>query len=89
LKVDPTGPLVCSLGNGTDILVAAAVAGTGVIYLFEDLLRSRFESGTLVPILEPWWLRFPGPFLYYSSRLHMPPPLRAFVDFVRQPSSVK
>lgn len=89
LKVDPTGPLASNLGNGSDLLVAAAIAGTGVIYLFEDLLRPHFESGALMPILERWWLRFSGPFLYYSSRLHMPPPLRAFVDFVRRPARVK
>jgi DNA-binding transcriptional LysR family regulator len=89
LKVDATGPLSANLGNGFDLLVAAATAGTGVTYLFEDLLRPHFESGALVPILEPWWLRFPGPFLYYSSRLHMPPPLRAFVDFVRGMARVK
>jgi len=37
----------------------------------------------LKPILERWWLRFPGPFLYYPSRRHMSAALRAFVDFIR------
>ncbi|WNG54664.1 LysR family transcriptional regulator [Archangium gephyra] len=86
LKVDPTGPLVGNLGNGVELLVAAAIEGTGILYLFEDLLRPHFGSGALTPILARWWLRFPGPFLYYSSRRHMPPPLRAFVDFVRRPA---
>jgi DNA-binding transcriptional LysR family regulator len=84
LKVDPPGPLVGNLGNGEDLLVAAAIQGAGVIYLFEDLLRPHFDSGALVPILERWWLRFPGPFLYYPSRVHMPPPLRTFVDFIQR-----
>ena len=82
VKVDPGGPLVCNLGNAVDLLVAAAVAGTGALYLFEDWLSPHFESGALRPLLKPWWLRFPGPFLYYPSRRHMPAPLRAFVDFV-------
>ncbi len=86
LKLDPTGPLVANLGNGLDLLVGAAVAGSGVLYAFEDLLRPHFESGALLPLMKPWWLRFPGPYLYYSSRLHMPPSLRAFVDFVRRPA---
>lgn len=89
LKVDTSGPLVANLGNGADLLVDAAVAGSGIIYLFEELLQPHFDSGALVPILERWWLRFPGPFLYYSSRLHMPPPLRAFVDFIRRPTRAK
>lgn len=84
LKLDPSGPLATNLGSGTDLLVAAAIAGIGIIYLYEDQLRPHFESGALTPILERWWLRFPGPFLYYSSRLHVPPALRAFVDFVRR-----
>lgn len=83
VKVEPTGPLVATLGNAADLLVAAAVAGGGILYLFEDWLRPHFESGALKPILERWWLRFPGPFLYYPSRRHMPAALRAFIDFVR------
>jgi DNA-binding transcriptional LysR family regulator len=89
LKIDTKGPLSASLGSGFELLISAAIAGTGVTYLFEELLRPHFESGALVPILEPWWLRFPGPFLYYSSRLHLPPPLRAFVDFVRGAARAK
>jgi hypothetical protein len=34
--------------------------------------------------MEEWWLRFSGPFLYYSGRRLVPAPLRAFIDFVRQ-----
>jgi len=83
LKVDPPGPLVNNLGSASDLLVAAAIAGTGIIYSFEDWLQPHFESGALKPLLERWWLRFSGPFLYYPSRRHMPAALRAFVDFIR------
>lgn len=82
LEVDPSGPLVATLGNAADVLVAAAVAGNGILYLFEDWLRPHLESGALEPILERWWLRFSGPFLYYPSRRHMPAALRAFIDFI-------
>lgn len=83
LQVDPPGPLVGSLGTATDLLVAAAIAGTGIIYLFEDWLEPHFESGALQPILQRWWLGFSGPHIYYPSRRHMAAPLRAFIDFVR------
>ena len=82
LKLDPPGPLVANLGNA-ELLIAAAVAGNGIVYLFEDWLQPHFDSGALQPMLEHWWLRFSGPFLYYPSRRHMPPALRAFVDFIR------
>jgi DNA-binding transcriptional LysR family regulator len=83
LNVEPSGPLVANLGNGTELLVAAAVEGSGIIYLFEDWLQPYFDSGALKPLLERWWLRFSGPFLYYPSRRHMPAALRVFVDFIR------
>ncbi len=88
VKVDPTGPLIVSAGEATDLAIDAAVAGTGVIYLFEDWLKPALDSGVLEPVLQPWWRPFTGPFLYYPSRRYLPAPLRAFVDFIhalRQP----
>ena len=54
----------------------------GIIYLFEDWLRPHLDSGALEPVLEPWWQRFAGPYLYYPGRRLVPAPLRAFVDFI-------
>jgi DNA-binding transcriptional LysR family regulator len=83
VRVDPTGPLLVRIGAATDLAVDAAIAGTGIVYLFEDWLRPHLDSGALEPVLEPWWQRFPGPFLYYPGRRLMPTPLRAFVDFIK------
>ena len=83
VKLDPTGPLIVRVGAATDLAVDAAVAGCGVIRLFEDWLRPFLDSGALEPVLEPWWETFSGPFLYYPGRRHLPAPLRAFVDFVK------
>lgn len=88
VKVEPTGPLIVGLGAATDLAVDAALAGIGVIYLFEDWLRPHLDRGALVPLLEPWWLGFSGPFLYYPSRRLLPAPLRAFVDFVQARQAV-
>jgi len=84
--VDPSGPLVIQPGLAADLLIAAAVAGLGIIRLFEDWLRPELESGALVPILRDWEESFPGPFLYYPGRRYLPAPLRAFVDFVKATS---
>ncbi|WP_026258748.1 LysR family transcriptional regulator [Uliginosibacterium gangwonense] len=81
VKVDPNGPLIVGVGAATDLAVEAAVAGSGIIYLFEDWLRPYIERGELEPVLEPWWPSFSGPFLYYPGRRYLPAPLRAFVDF--------
>jgi len=83
VRIEPTGPLLVSFGTATDLAVEAAIAGTGIICLFDDWLRPYFETGALEPVLEPWWQRFSGPFLYYSGRRLVPAPLRAFIDFVR------
>ena len=83
VRVDPTGPLLVLNGVATDLAIDAAIAGTGIVHLFEDWLRPHLASGALEPVLEPWWQRFPGPFLYYPGRRLMPAPLRAFVDFIK------
>jgi len=82
--ITPKGSLVVQLGGGTDLGIDAAIAGSGLMYLFEDWLRPHFDRGDLSPVMEDWWLRFPGPFLYYHGRRLVPGPLRAFIDFVRQ-----
>lgn len=84
IAINPKGSLVVQFGGGTDLGIDAAIAGSGIIYIFEDWLRPHFDRGDLVPVMEEWWLRFSGPFLYYSGRRLVPAPLRAFIDFVRQ-----
>jgi DNA-binding transcriptional LysR family regulator len=87
LQLNPSGPLLVRPGAAIDLAVSCAIAGVGVIHLFEDMLRPHLDSGELEPILEPWWQRFSGPFLYYPGRRHLPAPLRAFVDFVKAGNS--
>jgi DNA-binding transcriptional LysR family regulator len=81
VRISPTGPLVATT---IELGLAAAVAGLGLLYSFEEFLQPALESGVLRPILREWWQSFPGPFLYYPSRTHMPAPLRAFVDFLKR-----
>lgn len=83
VRIDPPGPLLVRQAAALDLAVQAAIDGLGIIHLFDDWLRPYFQSGALVPILDAWCQGFSGPFLYYSGRRHLPPPLRAFVDFIR------
>jgi DNA-binding transcriptional LysR family regulator len=82
--VDPPGQLIVQAGGGIDLTVDVAMAGIGIVALFEDWLQPYFQSGALEPVLEPWWPSFSGPFLYYPGRRLVPAPLRAFIDFVRE-----
>ena len=80
IRISPEGPLIAT---SIEMEIAAAVAGLGVMAMFEEALRPALDSGALVPVMEEWWQGFSGPFLYYPSRTHMPAPLRAFVDFIK------
>ncbi|QOG07388.1 LysR family transcriptional regulator [Aureimonas sp. OT7] len=82
VRIEPQGPLTVSISGAMDLAVDMAIAGTGIIGLFEEWLRPHIEAGRLAPVLPDWWTPFPGPFLYYSSRRLVPPPLRAFLDFI-------
>ncbi|NUT86254.1 LysR family transcriptional regulator [Pseudomonas corrugata] len=84
VSVDPGGPLVFRVAGAVDLAIKAALDGLGVIYLFEDWLKPYLDSGALVPVLEPWWQGFSGPYLYYPGRRYLPSPLRAFVDFINE-----
>ncbi|PDT84396.1 LysR family transcriptional regulator [Sinorhizobium sp. BJ1] len=76
-------PPATVLANAIDLEISAAVDGLGIIRTFEEFLMPEIHAGRLVPILEDWVTSFPGPYLYYASRRHMPAPLRAFVDFLK------
>jgi DNA-binding transcriptional LysR family regulator len=80
-KIVGRGPM---LANHVALQIAAAEAGQGIIYTFEGFLEASLRSGRLVPILDDWSERFPGPFLYYASRDQMPNALRALVDFIKE-----
>lgn len=80
VRVDPPPRLV-----STDIALQrrAALDGIGFWAAFEGYVREDIAAGRLVSVLEDWLPSFPGPSLYYPSRRHTPPPLRAFIDFIQ------
>ena len=82
LRITPAGPLITT---SPELQAAAARAGLGIIFSFEDYLAPALAGGALEPLLEEWWPSFSGPFLYYASRRLMPAPLRAFIDFIKAP----
>lgn len=83
VTIIPQGQLLVEIGGGSDLAVQSAVAGQGIVHLFEEWLQPHFDAGALEPVLQPWWQPFQGPYLYYPNRNLSPPALRAFIDFVR------
>jgi DNA-binding transcriptional LysR family regulator len=80
VRISPDGSLIAST---VELQIAAATAGLGIVYTFEEYLAPALQTGALVPVLTNWWQSFSGPYLYYSSRTYMPAPLRAFVNFLK------
>lgn len=87
VRIEADGPLLVERSGGVDLIVDAARAGSGIAYMFEDWLRPHLATGALEAVLEPWWPSFSGPFLYYPGRRLVPPPLRAFIDYIKSSAS--
>lgn len=69
--------------NDNDALIAAALAGVGLAYVFESTVREHLAAGRLIRVLEAFCPPFPGLFLYYPSRALIAPKLQALLDFLR------
>jgi DNA-binding transcriptional LysR family regulator len=61
--------------------LAYAVAGPSTSTGYA--VRAELTDQRLVRVLEPYCPSFPGYYLYYSSRTHLAPKLRALVEFLR------
>ena len=70
--------------NG-DALVAAAVAGQGLIYEPSFLVGDELRAGRLIALtFDQPTIEFPGIFAVYPADRHPPAKIRAFVDFLVQ-----
>jgi len=80
--------LAVAVGGGpvvNDVLAARelALAGLGLAYLFEPLVRADLAAGRLAEVLTDTAIEEPGFFLYFPRRAAMAPKLRALVDAAR------
>ncbi|MGF6668818.1 LysR family transcriptional regulator [Pseudomonas monsensis] len=79
-NIEVNGPL--TLGD-VSLMVGPALQGLGLAYVFENMVSEHLTSGRLIEVLADWCPYYPGLHLYYPSRRHVPAPLKAFIDFVR------
>ncbi|SCY71809.1 LysR family transcriptional regulator [Microvirga guangxiensis] len=69
--------------NNGDALMAAAVAGQGLIYEPTFVVGEEIRSGRLIALtLDHPTIELPGIFAVYLSNRHPPAKVRAFVDFL-------
>ncbi|NMO15684.1 LysR family transcriptional regulator [Pyxidicoccus fallax] len=79
-EVAVDGPLIV---NSKDFALRAALAGLGIHFAVDQVVRPYLADGRLVPLLEAWSAPFPGLFLCYPRQRQMAPALRAFIDHLR------
>jgi DNA-binding transcriptional LysR family regulator len=79
-EIEIDGPL--TLGD-VSLMVAPALQGVGMAYVFEDMVKAQIADGSLVQVLGDWCPYYPGLHLYYPSRRHVPAALKAFIEFAR------
>jgi DNA-binding transcriptional LysR family regulator len=80
LKVRVEGQLVF---NNIALRLNAALAGFGLTYLPEDMVKTHIAKRQLVRVLADWCPTFSGYHLYYPSRRHHTPAFRLLVDTLR------
>lgn len=80
--VDVQGPLTV---DDQRMALRAALDGVGWAYVYETMAAPHVEAGELVAALHAWCPTGTGFQLYYPSRRHASPALRAFIDWVRSP----
>ena len=68
--------------NDSALALRAAINGVGLRHAMLLDVEEHLAAGRLESILEAWLPPYEGFFLYYSSRAHIPPKLRAFIDCV-------
>ena len=61
-----------------------ALAGAGIAYIFEPLVRAEIREDRLRQLLPQAAIEEPGLFLYYPRRASNAPKLRAFIDVARE-----
>lgn len=80
LNVRVDGQLVV---NGVSQMLNAALAGLGLGFMLEDVVRVHVAKGRLATVLEDWIPTFSGYHLYYPSRRQPSPAFALLVDALR------
>lgn len=70
--------------NDMSLMVRMALAGAGLTIGMADTFAPWLKDGRLCAVLDPFCPPLPGFFLFYPSRRHLAPKLRALVDHVKE-----
>jgi DNA-binding transcriptional LysR family regulator len=71
------------LASDGGLMVHAALQGVGLAHVLESMVGEELAARRLVRVLADFCPPFPGYFVYYPSRTHLAPKLRALIDLLR------
>ncbi len=80
-QVAVKGRVACNDGA---MMLRAALAGLGLVYLHEQALAPHVARGALELVLEDYAVSVPWFFLYFPKKSGLQPKLRAFIDLARR-----
>jgi DNA-binding transcriptional LysR family regulator len=69
--------------NGFPQVIQATLAGLGLAFTLEEVVREHIDAGRLVRVLGDWCAVFPGYHLYYPSRRQPSPAFSLVVEALR------
>ncbi|WP_128254399.1 LysR family transcriptional regulator [Falsirhodobacter deserti] len=75
--------------NDMQLMIRTALAGGGITFGMEESFAPHIATGSLIPVLEPFLPPFAGFYLFYPSRRNVAPKLRAMIDHVRSPVTLR
>lgn len=81
LSIDVPGHLTL---DDNALMVKSAAGSLGIAYVPDLFAHEELERGALVTLLEDWCPAIPGNVLYYPGYRHVPSPLRAFIDVLKE-----
>jgi DNA-binding transcriptional LysR family regulator len=81
INIHPSGQLTL---DNHHLMIAAALAGAGLIWTSEWAVQEHLDAGRLVRVLDAWSPATPGLCLYYPSHRHLPAGMKAFLAVLRE-----
>lgn len=83
MTMDVNGSVVL---DDEDLMVDAAIRGLGIAYVAGPAASAALATGELREVLSPWMQAVDALAVYFPGHRAVPPPLRAFLDIVRETS---
>lgn len=80
LNVRVDGQLIV---NHSSQMLKGVLAGVGLAFMLEDVVREHIDRGALIHVLEDWSPTFSGYHLYYPSRRQSSPAFALLLDTLR------